>query len=74
MPPTRTMELGNSDGPRRKNWPVDIAGGVGAGIGIASAQWLGPLTGLGGIWLWMIAVAVGVVVGRLIGLLVFGRT
>jgi len=61
----------------RTNWPVNLAGCVGAGAGVALSFLVGALADLRGFWPGMIAVCVGggvgVVLGRLAGSLVFRR-
>lgn len=70
--------MGNGEGSHSggTNWPVRIVGAVGAGVGLALAMWLGPQIGVRGVWgiiTVMAGTAIGVVVGNLVGLLIFGR-
>ncbi len=59
----------------RSDWPVRIAGGVGAAAAMTLALLLGPVVGIDGFWQGTIAVAVaisvGIVLGQFVGKLLF---
>jgi len=59
----------------RDDWRVRITTGVGVAACMAGAMMLGPVVGINGFWPGMLAIAVaivlGVVLGRLVGGLLF---
>src|SRR5436309_9459607 len=69
------VKMGNgerSSSGSRSDWPVRVAGMVGGGAGVALALLLGPVVGIDGFWPGMIAVAVAVGVGMVLGRLAGG--
>ena len=63
--------------PRRRNWPVDLSGAIGAGAGVVLAPLAVSLTDFHNLWTGMIAGGVGaglgLVLGRLAGSAIFRR-
>jgi hypothetical protein len=69
------MKMGNreqSGWGGRNDWRVRISGAVGAGAALTLALLLGPVVGIDGLWQGMIAVAVAVTVGTVLGQFVGG--
>jgi hypothetical protein len=58
---------GRAGSGERSNWPVALAGGVGAGTGVALAFLVVTLADLRGFWPGMIAACVGAGVGAVLG-------
>ena len=70
------MGSGERSGPGgRDDWRVRITTGVGVAICMAGALLIGPVVGINGFWPGMlaiiVAISVGIVLGRLVGGLVF---
>ena len=60
-------DVTRSDSIGQVSWPVKLAGGIGAGAGVALGQLVATLTDLHGFWPGLIAVGIGTCVGIVLG-------